>query len=122
MQSALEMVKFQLRHGNDLLSMDSLRGCDVNLQEQGRLLRQEEFLIHQGRKKSLRHVFLFDDLVLFSKTKRSSTGHDVYIYKGSIKVSGKLCKIMLCLATGKDSIHMADHCCLLVPIHKTQLK
>lgn len=23
------MVKFQLRHGNDLLAMDSLRDCDV---------------------------------------------------------------------------------------------
>jgi pleckstrin homology domain-containing family G member 4 len=25
------MVRFQLRHGNDLLAMDSLRGCDINL-------------------------------------------------------------------------------------------
>lgn len=24
------MVKYQLRHGNDLLAMDSLRGCDVS--------------------------------------------------------------------------------------------
>ena len=63
MQSALEMVKFQLRHGNDLLSMDSLRGCDVNLQEQGRLLRQEEFLIHQGRKKSQKIKILFQATV-----------------------------------------------------------
>ena len=25
------MVKYQLRHGNDLLAMDSLRGCDVSI-------------------------------------------------------------------------------------------
>ena len=25
------MVKFQLRHGNDLLAMDSLRDCDVRI-------------------------------------------------------------------------------------------
>jgi pleckstrin homology domain-containing family G member 4 len=25
------MVRFQLRHGNDLLAMDSLRNCDINL-------------------------------------------------------------------------------------------
>ena len=28
--SAQEMVQFQLRHGNDLLAMDSLRACDVS--------------------------------------------------------------------------------------------
>ena len=29
-QSAVDMVKFQLRHGNDLLAMDSIRDCDVS--------------------------------------------------------------------------------------------
>lgn len=29
LQRAEEMVRFQLRHGNDLLAMDSLRDCDV---------------------------------------------------------------------------------------------
>lgn len=29
LQGAQEMVQFQLRHGNDLLAMDSLRDCDV---------------------------------------------------------------------------------------------
>lgn len=29
-QAAEEMVRFQLRHGNDLLAMDSLRECDVS--------------------------------------------------------------------------------------------
>lgn len=40
LQEAEELVKFQLRHGNDLLTMDSIRDCDVNLKEQGKLLRQ----------------------------------------------------------------------------------
>lgn len=31
LQKAEEMVRFQLRHGNDLLAMDSLRDCDVSL-------------------------------------------------------------------------------------------
>lgn len=30
LQKADEMVRFQLRHGNDLLAMDSLRDCDVS--------------------------------------------------------------------------------------------
>ena len=57
----------------------------VNLQEQGRLLRQEEFLVWQGRRKCLRRIFLFEDLLLFTKSKRSSSGHDAYVYKGSIQ-------------------------------------
>lgn len=28
-RAAEEMVKFQLRHGNDLLAMDAIRDCDV---------------------------------------------------------------------------------------------
>ncbi|XP_066289442.1 pleckstrin homology domain-containing family G member 4B-like isoform X3 [Branchiostoma lanceolatum] len=82
---AEDLVKFQLRHGNNLLAMDSLRDCDININEQGKLLRQEEFLVWQGRKKFFRHVFLFEDLILFSKTKRTSGGHDVYLYKNSFK-------------------------------------
>ena len=30
-QAAQDMIKFQLRHGNDLLAMDSIRDCDVSL-------------------------------------------------------------------------------------------
>lgn len=63
----------------------------VNVKEQGRLLRQNEFLVWQGRggKKSLRQVFLFEDLVLFSKARRfpDSKNLDIYIYKNSIKTS-----------------------------------
>lgn len=40
LKEAEELVKFQLRHGNDLLTMDSIQNCDVNLKEQGNLLRQ----------------------------------------------------------------------------------
>lgn len=29
LRDAENMVRFQLRHGNDLLAMDSLRDCDV---------------------------------------------------------------------------------------------
>ncbi|XP_046395693.1 uncharacterized protein LOC124162954 isoform X2 [Ischnura elegans] len=89
-QAAEQMVRFQLRHGNDLLAMDSLRDCDVNVKEQGRLLRQNEFLVWQGKgKKCLRHVFLFEDLILFSKARRfpDRKNLDIYIYKNSIKMT-----------------------------------
>ncbi|KAM6967956.1 pleckstrin homology domain-containing family G member 4B [Aplochiton taeniatus] len=87
LRSAEEMVKFQLRHGNDLLAMDAIRGCDVNLKEQGQLRCQDEFIVWCGRRKYLRHVFLFEDLILFSKTKKIEGGYDIYIYKQSYKTA-----------------------------------
>uniref|UniRef100_A0A8C5QK12 Puratrophin-1 n=1 Tax=Leptobrachium leishanense TaxID=445787 RepID=A0A8C5QK12_9ANUR len=87
LRAAEEMVKFQLRHGNDLLAMDAIRDCDVNLKEQGQLVRQDEFTVWLGRKKCQRHVFLFEDLILFSKPRRIEGGLDVYIYKRSFKTA-----------------------------------
>ncbi|KAJ8400562.1 hypothetical protein AAFF_G00393310 [Aldrovandia affinis] len=86
-QAALEVIRFQLRHGNDLLAMDDIQDCDVNLKEQGQLIRQNEFLVSFKKKKCFRHVFLFQDLILFSKTKRTDVGNDTYIYKQSFKTS-----------------------------------
>ncbi|XP_035020221.2 pleckstrin homology domain-containing family G member 4B isoform X2 [Hippoglossus stenolepis] len=87
LRTAEELVKFQLRHGNDLLAMDAIRGCDVNLKEQGQLRCQDEFIVWCGRRKYLRHVFLFEDLILFSKTKKIEGGYDIYIYKQSFKTA-----------------------------------
>lgn len=58
----------------------------VNLKEQGQLRCQDEFVVWCGRRKYLRHVFLFEDLILFSKTKKIEGGYDIYIYKQSFKV------------------------------------
>lgn len=85
--TATDMVKFQLRHGNDLLAMDAVRDCDVNLKEQGQLIRQDEFTVWTGRRKCERHVFLFEELVLFSKPKKMEGGLDVFIYKHSFKTA-----------------------------------
>ncbi|KAG7276038.1 hypothetical protein CRUP_004435 [Coryphaenoides rupestris] len=87
LRTAEEMVKFQLRHGNDLLAMDAIQGCDVNLKEQGQLRCQDEFIVWCGRRKYLRHIFLFEDLILFSKTKKIEGGYDFYIYKQSFKTA-----------------------------------
>ncbi|ELT89837.1 hypothetical protein CAPTEDRAFT_104869 [Capitella teleta] len=87
LKAAVEMVKFQLRHGNDLLAMDCLRDCDVNLAEQGMLLRQQDFLVWQGRRKCVRRLFLFEELLVLSKAKLLPSGEEVYQYKSSIKTS-----------------------------------
>lgn len=95
-----EIVSFQLRHGNDLLAMDLIKGCDVNLKEQGQLLRQDELVVVESRgplshRRSRRRVFLFEQLVLFAKPKRNQQRAgvqpllaDTYQYKHSIKVKG----------------------------------
>lgn len=63
----------------------------MNLKEQGQLRCQDEFIVCCGRRKSLRHVFLFEDLILFSKTKKVDGGYDTYTYKQSFKVTHLLC-------------------------------
>ncbi|XP_027998424.2 puratrophin-1 [Eptesicus fuscus] len=87
LQAAQSLVRFQLRHGNDLLAMDAIQGCDVNLKEQGQLVRQDEFTVRTGRHKSLRRVFLFEELLLFSKPRRGPTGIDMFAYKRSFKMA-----------------------------------
>lgn len=59
----------------------------VNLKEQGQLRCRDEFIVCCGRKKYLRHIFLFEDLILFSKTRKVDGGYDIYTYKQSFKVT-----------------------------------
>ncbi|XP_041036736.1 rho guanine nucleotide exchange factor 40-like isoform X2 [Carcharodon carcharias] len=87
LRAAVDMVQFQLRHGNNLLAMDAIRGCDVNLKEQGQLLRQDSFTVSAGRRKSTRHVFLFEQLIVFSKLKRADGCPETFIYKSSLKTA-----------------------------------
>ncbi|EPY84206.1 puratrophin-1 [Camelus ferus] len=87
LQAAQSLVRFQLRHGNDLLAMDAIQGCDVNLKEQGQLVRQDEFTVRTGRHKCLRRIFLFEELLLFSKPRRGPTGIDTFAYKRSFKMT-----------------------------------
>uniref|UniRef100_A0A4X2M4D4 Pleckstrin homology and RhoGEF domain containing G4 n=1 Tax=Vombatus ursinus TaxID=29139 RepID=A0A4X2M4D4_VOMUR len=87
LHAACDLVRFQLRHGNDLLAMDAIRGCDVNLKEQGQLVRQDQFTVWSGRKRCRRHIFLFEELILFSKSRHGPRGVDSFIYKHSFKTA-----------------------------------
>lgn len=58
------------------------------MQEQGTLLLQEEFTVQKSRHKAAkRHLFLFDDLLVFAKAKKLNAGGDEYTYKSSLKVN-----------------------------------
>ena len=61
----------------------------MNLKEQGRLLRQDNFTVWTGKKKHQRRVFLQDDLVIFSKVRKQPGGVDLYYYKNSLKVTNQ---------------------------------
>ncbi|KAL4685576.1 hypothetical protein H8959_001173 [Pygathrix nigripes] len=87
LREAQSLVHFQLRHGNDLLAMDAIQGCDVNLKEQGQLVRQDQFVVRTGRHKSVRRIFLFEELLLFSKPRHGPTGVDTFAYKRSFKMA-----------------------------------
>lgn len=50
-------------------------------------MRQDEFTVRTGRHKSLRRVFLFEELLLFSKPRRGPTGIDTFAYKRSFKMA-----------------------------------
>lgn len=75
--------------------MTGLLHRQVNLKEQGQLIRQDEFTVFFRKKKCVRRVFLFEELILFSKTKKNDVGNDVYVYKQSFKVGRRsLCTAM----------------------------
>lgn len=52
LRTAEDMVKFQLRHGNDLLAMDAIRGCDVsrNHSHRGKYCYEEYFDVSKNVK------------------------------------------------------------------------
>ena len=66
--------------------MDCIRGCDLDLKEHGKLLRQNEFVVITGRRKAQRRIFLFEKLCLFAKPKKTTQGGDIYQYKHSWQV------------------------------------
>lgn len=48
---------------------------------------QEEFIVSKNRRKMVRHIFLFEQLLVLAKPKRLGAGRDQYVYKSSMKVS-----------------------------------
>ncbi|MCP9263468.1 hypothetical protein DINM_006752 [Dirofilaria immitis] len=89
------IVGQQIRRGSDLLAMDRISCCDLNLKEQGNLLRHDTMYVTEKRglqsKKRVRNVFLFENCVVLTKPKlsRSWRGNtfDELKYKNSIQMT-----------------------------------
>ncbi|KAG8455597.1 hypothetical protein GDO86_001700 [Hymenochirus boettgeri] len=87
LHSARELVGSLVHHGKNLLAVEAIRGFEVDEKEHGRLLLKDVFTVISGRKKSLRHVFLFQKLLLLSKLKTAEGGLETYGYKQSFKTA-----------------------------------
>ncbi|XP_024907143.1 rho guanine nucleotide exchange factor 40 isoform X5 [Pteropus alecto] len=85
--AAVQLLREQETRGRDLLAVEAVRGCETDLKEQGQLLHRDPFTVICGRKKCLRHVFLFEHLLLFSKLKGSEGGSETFVYKQAFKTA-----------------------------------
>ena len=93
------MLSYILRHGNDLLLLEQLRGYDFALAEQGQLLRQDRLMVERkGRSRKLRHLFLFEEILVISKIHKVNGRGDFFEYKESVKI----CDIGLTPVVGKS--------------------
>jgi hypothetical protein len=86
-QLALRLIKFQLRHGNDLQVLELLRDFPGSILEQGNLLLQNNFVVVDAKKrKHDRRVFLFEAMIIFTReyTEGVST---VYRFRSDLKTN-----------------------------------
>ncbi|XP_075068927.1 rho guanine nucleotide exchange factor 40 isoform X2 [Mixophyes fleayi] len=87
LQAARELVGSLVHHGKNMLAAEAIRGFEVDEKEHGRLLLKDVFTVLSGRKKSLRHVFLFQRLLLLSKLKTAEGGLETYGFKQAFKTA-----------------------------------
>lgn len=84
------MVDFVLRHGNDLLALECLKGFNEDIEKFGRILRVGDMTLIDGFTKHKRKVFLFEKCLLLSKTRKMTrggpSGSEVYDYKQKYRV------------------------------------
>jgi len=66
--------------------MDAIQDSDINLKDQGCLLRQGDFLVWYGKRKRVRRIFLFEHVVVFCKAKKQKAKNDYFTYKHSLKM------------------------------------
>ncbi|XP_008054671.1 rho guanine nucleotide exchange factor 40 [Carlito syrichta] len=85
--AAVQLLRDQEARGRDLLAVEAVRGCEIDLKEQGQLLHRDPFTVICGRKKCLRHVFLFEHLLLFTKLKGAEGGSEAFVYKQAFKTA-----------------------------------
>jgi triple functional domain protein len=90
-KDGLEVMLNVPKKANDAMHLSLLEGCDIPLEKLGEVILQENFQVWDPkqiiRKARDRHVFLFEQHLLFSKEVKDSSGKVKYIYKNKLIVS-----------------------------------
>ncbi|KAK3519148.1 hypothetical protein QTP70_018841 [Hemibagrus guttatus] len=94
LEKAVEVMCFVPKRCNDMMNVGRLQGFEGKITAQGKLLQQDTFSVTEQDSSFLsrpkeRHVFLFEQIVLFSEPIDRKKGFSIpgYIFKNSIKMS-----------------------------------
>ncbi|XP_030194266.1 rho guanine nucleotide exchange factor 40 isoform X2 [Gadus morhua] len=103
--SALSMLRHAQRHGEDLRASDLIVGCPVCVSERGDLVRQGELVVCGGagarrKKGGVRTVFLYQNILIFTKRRTCSAARTTYTHKHHIKS----CEMGLTQSVGEDGL------------------
>ncbi|CAL8384226.1 unnamed protein product [Arctogadus glacialis] len=103
--STLSMLRHAQRHGEDLRASDLIVGCPVCVSERGDLVRQGELVVCGGagarrKKGGVRTVFLYQNILIFTKRRTCSAARTTYTHKHHIKS----CEMGLTQSVGEDGL------------------
>jgi len=90
-QAGLDVMLSVPRRANDAMYVNMLHGYDENIDSLGKVVLQDAFTVFDPkqlrRKGKERHIFLFEQALLFSKETKDADGKIKYLYKNKIKVN-----------------------------------
>nr|XP_020442445.1 rho guanine nucleotide exchange factor 40-like [Monopterus albus] len=101
--SALSILRHAQQQGEDLRASDLIVGCPIPVAERGELVRQGELTLCGGNRRKrvgMRNVFLYQNVVIFTKPKNPGPGRTTYSYKHSIKTG----EMGLTQSVGEDGL------------------
>ncbi|XP_020600716.1 triple functional domain protein-like isoform X7 [Orbicella faveolata] len=89
LQAGLDVMLSVPRRANDAMYVNMLHGYDENIDSLGKVVLQDAFTVFDPkqlrRKGKERHIFLFEQALLFSKETKDADGKIKYLYKNKIK-------------------------------------
>ncbi|CAH3018961.1 unnamed protein product [Porites evermanni] len=89
LQAGLDVMLSVPRRANDAMYVNMLHGYDENIDSLGKVILQDSFTVFDPkqlrRKGKERHIFLFEQALLFSKETKDPEGKIKYLYKNKIK-------------------------------------
>ncbi|XP_033098271.1 uncharacterized protein LOC117102173 isoform X3 [Anneissia japonica] len=92
LEMALNVMMQVPKRANDLMHISLIEGFQGNINDLGKLYRQEDFTVWTGKQKGRgkeRHVFLFKDQIMLTKIKKDPRSEGfTYAYKNHMTIPG----------------------------------